>query len=60
MGPLEPKELRKRNGSIGKVKEDCVLEDRTGNAIIHIWDDTATTLTIGQSYEIKNLSAKKL
>ena len=58
MGPLEPKELRKRNGSIGKVKEDCVLEDKTGNAIIHIWDDTATTLTTGQIYEINNLSVK--
>lgn len=23
MGSLEPKELRKRNGSIGRVKEDC-------------------------------------
>ena len=58
MDSLEPKELVKRNGSKGRVKEDCVLEDQKGNAIIHLWDDTATTLTTGQSYEIKNLSVK--
>ena len=48
----------KRNGSKGRVKEDCILEDKTGNAIIHPRDDAATTLTTGQSYEIKNLSVK--
>ena len=58
MGCLEPKEVEKRNGSKGRVKEDCVLEGKTGNAIIHLWDDSATTLTTGQSYEIKNLSVK--
>ena len=58
MGSLEPKELVKRNGSKGRVKEDCVLEDKTGNAIIHLWDDTITALTTGQSYDIKNLSVK--
>ena len=36
MGSLEPKELVKRNGSKGRVKEDCVLEDKTGSAIIHL------------------------
>lgn len=58
MGSLDPKELSKRNGSKGRVKEDCVLEDKTGHAIIHLWDDTITALTSGQSYEIKNLSVK--
>ena len=58
MGSLDPKELVKRNGSKGRVKKDCVLEDKTGNAIIYLWDDTAATLTTGQSYEIKNLSVK--
>lgn len=57
MGSSEPKELVKRNGSRGTVK-DCVLEDETGNAIIHLWDDTATMSATGQSYEIKNLSVK--
>ena len=58
MGSSETKERVKRNGSKGRVKEDCILEDKTGNAIIHPRDDTATTLTTGQSYEIKNLSVK--
>ena len=58
MGSLEPKELVKRNGSKGRVKEDCVLEDKTGSTIIHLWDDTITALTTGQSYDIKNLSVK--
>lgn len=35
-----------------------MLEDKTGHAIIHLWDDTITALTSGQSYEIKNLSVK--
>jgi len=30
MGSLEPKERIKRNGSKGRVKEDCILEDKTG------------------------------
>ena len=58
MGSLEPKELVKTNGCKGRVNEDCILEDKTGNAIIHLWDDNATTLTTGQSYKIKNLSVK--
>ena len=58
MGSLEPKELVKRNGSKGRVKEDCFLEDKTGSTIIHLWDDTITALTTGQSYDIKNLSVK--
>lgn len=58
MGSLEPKELVKRNGSKGRAKEDCVLENKTGSTIIHLWDDTITALTTGQSYDIKNLSVK--
>ena len=58
MGSLEPKELVKRNGCKGRVKEDCVLEDKTGNAIIHLWDDNATRLITGQSYKMKNLRVK--
>ena len=38
LGQKEPKEVKKRNGQNGKVKEDCVIEDTTGSAIIHIWD----------------------
>jgi len=30
MGSLEPKERIKRNGSKGRVKEDCILEDKIG------------------------------
>ncbi len=58
MGSLDPKEISKMNGSKRRVKEDCVLEDKSGHAIIHLWDDTITALTIGHSYEIKNLSVK--
>ena len=31
MGALETKELLKRNGSKGTVKEDCILEDKSGH-----------------------------
>ena len=39
MGDAKPKEVTKRNGNSGLVKEDCVIEDQTGHTTIHLWDD---------------------
>ncbi len=36
-GSLEPKRTFQTNGSKGRVKEDCVLNDKTSHAIIHLW-----------------------
>ena len=47
-----------RNGEIGHVKEDCVIEDGKGTSTIHIWDDLIKTLENGKSYHVKNLSIK--
>lgn len=58
MGFLDLKEFFKRNGFKGRVKEDCVLEDKIGYVIIYFWDDIIIVLISGQSYEIKNFSVK--
>lgn len=57
-GQKEPKEVQKRNGQNGKVKEDCVIEDTTGSAIIHIWDELIDQVQNNKSYTFKNLSVK--
>lgn len=58
LGELPPKEVKKRNGEIGHVKEDCVIEDGKGTSTIHIWDDLIKTLQNVKSYHVKNLSIK--
>ena len=56
-GEVPPKEVKKRNGEIGHVKdEDCVIEDDKGTSAVHIWDDLIKTLKNGKSYHVKNLS----
>ena len=58
LGQKEPKEVKKRNGQNGKVKEDCVIENTTGSAIIHIWDELIDQVQNNESYTFKNLSVK--
>ena len=58
LGQKEPKEVKKRNGQNGKVKEDCVIEDTTGSAIIHIWDELIDQVQNNKSHTFKNLSVK--
>ena len=40
LGDKPPKEVSQRNGQIRILKEDCIREDLTGYAIIHLWDET--------------------
>lgn len=58
LGELPSKEVMKRNGDIGHVNEDYVIEDGKGTSTIHIWDDLIKTLKNGKSYHVKNLSIK--
>lgn len=58
LGGLPPKEVKKRNGEIGHVKEDCVIEGGKGTSTIHIWDDLIKTVKNSKSYHGKNLSIK--
>ena len=39
-------------------KKDCVVEDATSVATIHIWDDLLSKLTTGNSYKFTNLTVK--
>lgn len=59
MGDAKPKEVIKRNGNPGLVKEDCVVEDQTGHTTIHLWDDMIEKCKNASSYEITDLSVKK-
>lgn len=58
LGDKPPKEVIKRNGEKGLIKEDCVIEDLTGVATIHIWDHLLTKLTSGKGYKFENLTVK--
>ena len=58
LGDLPPKEVTKRNNQVGKVKEDCIIEDDTGYSTIHLWDDIITKIHTSKCYSIKNLSVK--
>ncbi|KAJ7322060.1 hypothetical protein OS493_033226, partial [Desmophyllum pertusum] len=58
LGDKAPKQVSKRNGQNGLVKEDCILEDSTGHTVIHLWDDIIKQLQSSKSYSINNLSVK--
>ena len=58
LGDLPPKEVRKQNGQVGQVKEDCIIEDDTGFSTIHFWDDIITKIQSSRCYGTKNLSVK--
>lgn len=58
LGQNPKKEVIKRNGEKGYVKEDCVIEDHTGSVTIHIWDNLLTQLRSGNTYSFQNLSVK--
>ena len=45
-------------GATTHVKEDCVLEDKTGSSMIHIWEPLVHTLTTGNSYSFINLTVR--
>ena len=45
-------------GATTHVKEDCVLEDKTGSSMIHIWERLVHTLTTGNSYSFTNLTVR--
>lgn len=40
------------------VKEDCILEDSTGTATLHIWNPLINQLETGKSYTFTNLTVK--
>ena len=61
IGQKEPKQVTKRNGENGMVKEDCVIEDASGNAMIHIWDELINKLHPElQGFQFKKSKCQKL
>ena len=42
------------------VKEDCVTEDETSSATIHIWEKLIEVCRSGRSYKITNLNVNNL
>ena len=55
---LKPKEVTKKNGKPGLVKENCVTDDQTGHTIIHLQDDMIEKCKSSSSYYITDLSVK--
>ena len=59
LGNENPKPIQlKTTNEMTTVKEDCVLEDETGTATIHIWDPLFKNIKTGTTYEFENLSVK--
>ena len=58
LGPENPKEVNMRDGQIGLLKEDCAIEDETGTAILHIWQNVIKECKDGVAYKISNVSVK--
>ena len=59
MGDSEPKSiLIKTTSKPFNIKEDCILEDTTGTAELHIWDPLFKELNHGGTYTFKNLVVK--
>lgn len=42
------------------VKEDSIIEDATGNPVLHMWDKLIDKGQDYKSYSLKNLNTKKL
>jgi len=51
-------QLTKRNVENGMVKEDCIMEDATVNAVLHMWDKLIDKLQDSKSYSLENLNMK--
>lgn len=59
LGNEKPKPVQlKTSKEMTSVKEDCVLEDETGTATIHIWAPLINNIQSGNTYEFQNLSVK--
>ncbi len=57
LGAENPKEVSMRDGQKGLVKEDCVIEDETGTAALHIWQNSIEEAKDGAAYKITNVSS---
>lgn len=59
LGSGKPKTVSlKATNKMTMVKEDCVLEDETGTANLHIWDEMITKVKSGSTYDFHNLNVK--
>lgn len=59
LGNENPKPVQLKSSSeMTTVKEDCVLEEETGTATIHIWDPLFKNMETGTTYEFKSLTVK--
>ena len=58
MGNNKPKTVTERDKTQGLVREDCIIEDETGNTELNIWDYLIGKLENGQSYKLINLTVK--
>jgi hypothetical protein len=57
LGSEAPKEVTIRAKDV-LVKEDCILEDQTGSASLHMWDRFIDQVTNAKSYRLENLVVK--
>jgi ssDNA-binding replication factor A large subunit len=59
LGTEKPKQVQLRTTQkTAFVNEDCIIEDSTGSAVLHIWEPMSEQLKSGTTYELKNLVVK--
>eukprot|EP00794_Sanderia_malayensis_P001535 gene1535-1698_t len=59
IGECSPKKIHiKSSGKSIQLKEDCIVEDKTGNCEIHVWEPLFLTLENGKTYKFTNVSVK--
>lgn len=58
-GDVEPKLVTLKTHIQTRVKEDCVLEDPTGSAIVHIWVRNISKLQSGKTYNFQQLMVRQ-
>ena len=58
-GDVEPKSVTLKTNIQTRVKEDCMLEDPTGSAVLHIWDPNISKLQSGKTYHFQQLMVRQ-
>ena len=58
LGDEPAKQVKMRGKEVAMVKDDCILEDVTGSAPLHIWDTFINSVENGKSYRFENLVVK--
>ena len=58
MGAQEPNKIETKSSQTLSVKEDCILEEETGEMELHTWEPLFTQLKSNKAYYFQNLTLR--